>query len=1052
MIRLHASWGRTDCLHIWAEDTVEALERRPARGRPAKRPRPKVHPFAARTDVLAGSIASVEFGAHPGSEPASDLTLWLPTDARGPVASASCTGTDSERRWLAPWTVPAVSLTATRAARMLLQLDDADAQRSVSVSDSLHYFALVAKLAVEVVAGGRVVPVLVLESGNASVGAANWRAIWCPTPTAHDRERLGKFAEAMPALCRAEASHGRDGAPAATILEACFTRFVDAEVRRVLPDRILGRRRGRAPRRLAVEESFVEALSGDIGVVDGDPAALELLAKTLDTWRSSLGMPGDGRVRTCFRLAPPTLDAQVDQDDLGRGAGAAQTWQLEFLLQDSDDPSLLVSAADVWDASTTMPAGDDPQVRLLSDLGAASRFYPELEAALADGRPETLALDADGALAFLSLAAGVLSDAGFGVLVPKTWDGRLRARVRTKSATESDVAVQTQSRLGADQIVDYKWEIALGDDTLTADELHALADLKAPLVQVRGEWVHLRADEIERALQIIDRQERGETDSLTAGDLVQATLGLSDLDTGLEVETVLDEGWLADIFNAEDEHFEAEPTPARMRGTLRAYQERGVGWLGLMARYGLGACLADDMGLGKTIQFLALMLAERSQASGRDADADAAGPTLLVCPMSVVGNWQREAERFAPSLDIYVHHGGRRAAGDEFTRVAADADLVLTTYALVARDIEALGTVKWHRVVLDEAQNIKNSRARQSRAVRSLPATQRIALTGTPIENRLSELWSILEFLNPGFLGAAETFRRRFAIPIERYGDDDAAATLRRVTAPFILRRLKTDKSIISDLPDKIEIKAYCNLTREQATLYQAVVDDMLAKVEAADGIERRGLVLATMVKLKQVCNHPAHFIGDGSGLAGRSGKLAHLEVIIDEVLAADEKVLVFTQFAEMGVMLTKHLRERFGRDVLFLHGGVTKRARDLQTEQFAASEGPPIFVLSLKAGGVGLNLTAANHVVHYDRWWNPAVEDQASDRAFRIGQRKNVQVRKFVCIGTLEERIDEMIDSKKDLADRIVGTGEDVLTKLSTDELRAVISLGRDAVGEEPE
>jgi SNF2 family DNA or RNA helicase len=417
--------------------------------------------------------------------------------------------------------------------------------------------------------------------------------------------------------------------------------------------------------------------------------------------------------------------------------------------------------------------------------------------------------------------------------------------------------------------------------------------------------------------------------------------------------------------------------------------------------------------------------------------------------MSLVGNWQREAERFAPALRVHVHHGGERLGEEAFADAASSSDLVITTYGLVVRDAGILGSVRWGRVVVDEAQNIKNAETRQSRAVRSLPAPRRVALTGTPVENRLSELWSIMEFCNPGLLGSARGFQERFSVPIERYGDEEAAAKLKRVVGGFVLRRLKTDRSIIADLPEKIEMKVYCNLTREQAALYQAVVDDMLARIESSEGMERRGLVLATMMKLKQVCNHPAHLLADGSRLDGRSGKLASLDGILDEALAAGDRALCFTQFAEMGHLLRDHLQRRIGVEVPFLHGGVAKTARDEMVARFSRVDGPPVLLLSLKAGGVGLNLTAASHVIHFDRWWNPAVEDQATDRAFRIGQRRNVQVRKLVCVGTLEERIDRMIEDKRQLAEAIVGTGEGWLTELSTAQLRELVTLTADAVAE---
>jgi non-specific serine/threonine protein kinase len=455
----------------------------------------------------------------------------------------------------------------------------------------------------------------------------------------------------------------------------------------------------------------------------------------------------------------------------------------------------------------------------------------------------------------------------------------------------------------------------------------------------------------------------------------------------------------------------------------------------------MGSILADDMGLGKSATVLALLL-------GR---ADEEAPTLLVCPMSLVGNWQREVTKFAPKLRVHVHHGAERARGKKFLSAVDGADLVITTYALAARDAAALAEVDWHRVVVDEAQAIKNAATRQAVAVRGLPARHRIAVTGTPVENRLADLWSIMEFANPGLLGTASSFKNRFAEPVERRGDEEAAERLKRLTGPFVLRRVKTDKSIISDLPDKIEMEVVCNLTAEQASLYQAVVDDMMKRIEESEGIERRGLVLATMTKLKQVCNHPAQFLKDGTRLAGRSGKLERLDEILDEVLDGGEKALLFTQYAEFGGMLRGHLSARFGREVLYLHGGVAKADRDAMVARFQGDEpsAPSLFVLSLKAGGTGLTLTAANHVVHVDRWWNPAVEDQATDRAFRIGQKRNVQVRKFVCAGTVEEKISAMIRDKRGLASKIVGTGEQWLTELSTSDLRDLFALEKGAVVE---
>ncbi|HDH27266.1 MAG TPA: DEAD/DEAH box helicase, partial [Actinobacteria bacterium] len=466
---------------------------------------------------------------------------------------------------------------------------------------------------------------------------------------------------------------------------------------------------------------------------------------------------------------------------------------------------------------------------------------------------------------------------------------------------------------------------------------------------------------------------------------------------------------------------------------LRPYQERGVGWLGFLGRLGLGSCLADDMGLGKTAQVIASVLVD-----------DVVGPTLVVCPVSVLGNWRSELERFAPALSVLVHHGpGRQRDYDKpFVERAVTHDVVLTTYSLVARDAGDLTAVNWGRLVLDEAQQVKNPAAKQTKAVARLRADRRVALTGTPVENRLSDLWSIMHLLNPGLLGSARAFRQRFAIPIERDRDDQAADTLLRLTGPFVLRRLKSDRSIISDLPDKIEVTDHCPLTREQATLYQAVVDDLLVGAEEEDGMKRRGLVLAGLMRLKQVCNHPAHYLGDGSALAGRSGKLIRIEELLDELLSAGDKALCFTQFRQWGDALQPYLEQRFGVAVHWLHGGVPRKKRDEMVERFGEASGPQVFLISVKAGGTGLNLTAASHVIHLDRWWNPAVEDQATDRAYRIGQERNVLVHKLVSAGTVEERIDELIASKRDLAQRVLGSGEEWMTELSTDDLRDLVDL----------
>jgi SNF2 family DNA or RNA helicase len=597
------------------------------------------------------------------------------------------------------------------------------------------------------------------------------------------------------------------------------------------------------------------------------------------------------------------------------------------------------------------------------------------------------------------------------------------------------------SGLSLDAIVQFNWTVALGGEPLALAELEALARLKAPLVKIRGQWVQVSAEEIQAALAFW--RKKG-TEQTTVREVIHMALGAAKTPSGIAFEGATATGWIADLLAQLEGRaaFEELLTPAGFQGRLRPYQVRGYSWLAFLRRWGLGACLADDMGLGKTIQTLALI--ERHWMANGNA------PALLVCPTSVVGNWQKEAARFTPDLPVLVHHGLTRARGAAFTREAQRHAIVISSYGLLHRDIDILKQVAWSGVILDEAQNIKNPETRQAKAARAFTPEYRIALTGTPVENNVGDLWSIMEFLNPGFLGTQTEFKRRFFIPIQANRDPEAVGRLKRLTGPFILRRLKTDKSIIADLPEKLEMKVFCTLTREQASLYAAVVNDVGQALDAADGIQRKGLVLATLSKLKQVCNHPAQFLGDNSPVPGRSGKLARLTEMLEEMLAIGERALIFSQFSEMGALLRRHLQDTFGREVLFLHGGVPKAQRDRMVERFQSDDhAPPLFILSLRAGGTGLNLTRANHVFHFDRWWNPAVENQATDRAFRIGQTRNVQVHKFLCIGTLEEKIDEMIERKQELASGVVGTGEAWLTELSTAEIKDLFALRKEAVGE---
>ncbi|HYR08981.1 MAG TPA: DEAD/DEAH box helicase, partial [Longimicrobium sp.] len=934
------------------------------------------------------------------------------------------------------WSVGVLSLAGQDALDVLLALPT-DGSGGVVMGDSVRAFGEFAKLALEMVAGGRVLPLLEPVHGG------RWTARWRPLLAAEaDGERVAALRRAMPGACAAHAP----AAAADDVVGRALDALVDACVRQGVEATAppAGRAAARTP-----AEAWLDALfAAEAAPRKGGPG-WDRMHAALGAWSRPLAPATASGIRTCFQLTAP-VDPAADPDaalaQIERGA-KLDAWRLEFLLQAADDPSLLVPAGEVWRARGALKVFrrtlEQPQERLLEDLGRALRLVPGLHPALRGARPTGMTMDAEGAYHFLREGAPVLAQAGFGVRVPPWWNGpAARLGVKLRARSSSSPASAADGRFGLETLLAYNWQASIGGQALTADEFHALAQAKVPLVRFRGQWVELRPEEVTAALRLFEQGASGE---MTAAELLRLAAGGGE-EAALPVEGVEAEGWLGELLAAAgDARVQAVVPPAEFAGTLRPYQERGLSWLAFMDGLGVGACLADDMGLGKTVQLLALLLARPPRA----AKGKKTLPTLLVCPMSLVGNWQREAARFAPGLRVHVHHGGERLSGRALKKAVRGSDLVITTYALAARDREELGAVEWGRVVLDEAQNVKNAAARQAQAVRSFRAPRRIALTGTPVENRLSEMWSILDFLNPGLLGTARDFRTRFALPIERYRDADRAAQLRRLAGPFILRRLKTDRGIIQDLPEKQEMKVYCNLTREQASLYQATVDDLMRRIESSDGIQQRGLVLSMLLRLKQACNHPAQLLGDGSALAGRSGKLERLEEVLDEVMQVGDRALVFTQFAEMGHLLQARLQERFAREIPFLHGGTRKADRDALVARFQGAGGPPVLLLSLKAGGTGLNLTAANHVIHFDRWWNPAVEDQATDRAFRIGQRRDVQVRKLICAGTLEERIDLVIEEKKALAGSVLGTGEAWLTEMSTDELRRVVALSADAVAE---
>jgi len=1080
---VHSVWSG-GVLRLWAESDERLRAQPSARDESTRRE----HRYAAQPDAIGRLVELLDPDRGSDHAPVIEETeLLLPVlqdqgeampspalaHAAGLVADAFEQGVGLER-----FRVPAIVIGPDQAGHALDRLmdleetgstlgDEADTQESdqgpdaVGIGESVRFHASVLAMARHLLAEQRFVPMLTQRSSGVVHGG--WMPWVGDEATAREVEKLVR---AMPPSARAavdEFGHQPWGS-----IADMLARVVDAEVRRVLVSEDMldtVRERDSSDPQVA----WLQGLLGWSNAVEAGSAQRQEMIRRIRRWIGGLEERGaSAQWRLCLRLNEPLI-APTSGDGDGRVAQApAGPWSVSFHLQAVETPELIVDAPDIW----AMPADEvtiggqrleHPQELLLGELGRAARFFKALESALDEAEPIEVQLATEDAYRFLRELRPVLTEQGFGVQTPGWWDSpesRLGARLRIDGGEgpegEGDRGLDATGRsapqLGLATLVEYHWEIAVGDTTLSLKEFEQLASRGSPLVRIGGRWVEVRPEDVEHAIRFIRENPGGK---MNIGDAMALAFGSDARQTGLPVIGIEAEGWLGAMLGSEGQR-EALPTidqPVGFQGTLRPYQVRGLSWMAFMERFGLGVCLADDMGLGKTIQLLALLQHERESAG----PGEQLGPTLLVAPTSVLGNWRRESERFAPEIDVLVHHGPDRLTGQEFLDRAGRADLVVTTYALAHRDRELFGAVMWRRVVLDEAQSIKNPAAKQSQAARSLPTQRRIALTGTPVENRLSELWSVMDFLNPGYLGDPNSFRKRFSIPIERYHDAGRAQRLRQMVRPFVLRRLKTDPTVVSDLPEKLESREYCHLTGEQASLYENCVQRMLGEVERAEGIQRRGLVLSALIRLKQICNHPSQLLKDvepGSGrppAINRSGKAIRLTEQLEEVLAESEQALIFTQFRQMGHLLSMMLRTHFDTDVLFLHGGTPQKQRQSMIDVFQRRDGThPILILSLKAGGVGLNLTAATHVFHYDRWWNPAVENQATDRAYRIGQTRTVVVHKYLVRGTLEERIDQMIEQKTELAENIIGSGERWLTELSTDDLRSILTLRADAIGED--
>src|ERR687885_179327 len=1088
MAILHGSWiprERGGHLIVWGETwrTRTSLESPSSNGvssHPFAMTQAELTSFLRSHSLSIGQFLEASGGSRQGSrspERENKQHKWqtqvlaLPTQSSStnesayPVLSVKMPlgGTDAPPLELQLWQVDGFSLDPLEAVKFLQALPLGSFKASDAyVGGELRFWSQVTRWSLDLLTRCKFLPGLYRQASGDVV--AHWQPL---LDSAIDQARLEKFTQVMPSACRAYLSSGQRLAVSSQELKVegwnveglkhSFATFhepqelllgflssiMDAQMRNWIEAQAVPAVESPIQEWLrSLSQSAVRSLSTTSDTLDVPGDAVARLEAALQTWttpvQQNIVAPtsqklGQNFFRTCFSLKPP--------------ASGETNWRLEYCLQAIDNPDFLVDAHIIWSQPVERleyqgRTIEQPQETFLKGLGLATRLYPPIEPSLHERRPSSCELTPVEVYEFIRASAWRLQDNGLGIVLPPGLAPGAGGN-RLGISISAEVAQSNQKeRLGLQSLLKFKWELAIGDKTISKKEFDRLMAQQSPLVEVDGEWIALQPSDVKAAQAIFAASKEQMT--LRVEDALRLSTGDTTTLAKLPVVKFEASGALQELITnlTGNQSVQLIETPQSFHGTLRPYQLRGVSWLTFLERWGLGACLADDMGLGKTIELIAFLLHLKEQEVLE-------APTLLVCPTSVLGNWEREVKKFGPSLKAIVHHGDKRAKGKAFARTVKDKQLVITSYPLVYRDAATLEDVSWQGIVLDEAQNIKNPGAKQSKAVRELKAGFHIALTGTPVENRLSELWSILDFLNPGYLGNQQFFQRRFAMPIEKFGDRDSLQTLRSLVQPFILRRLKTDKEIIQDLPEKQEMNVFCGLSAEQATLYQKLVDESLEEIESSEGIKRHGLILTLLLRLKQVCNHPAQYLKEKNlGDSKRSGKLLRLQEMLEEAISEGDRALIFTQFAEWGKLLQPYLGKQLGWETLFLYGSTKKQQREEMVDRFQNDpEGPRILLLSLKAGGTGLNLTRANHVFHVDRWWNPAVENQATDRAFRIGQTRNVQVHKFVCTGTLEERINEIIESKKQLAEQTVDAGEDWLTQMDTDQLRSLLLLDRNAV-----
>ena len=1063
MSLLHATWlsqsedlpsDNSPVLFLWADTWQVATPKKPKTS-------PCPHPYSLSSKELKiwlekknilpkeaidgtacltlPSKSSIKTKKVPNSQSSEGDQQWTTL----PLLAGEATPKNYE---LWPWKINGLALNAWEASKWLTKLPLS--QKDSDLSEEILWWTHLQRWSLSLIANGLWLPQIALRKNEYQ----HHRARWVPLLNQeNERKRLEEFIQRMPlaVMCsipwidKSKGSKNNSGSKSTKSISVAnpiasslvkqdrnvviniLEEIIDSQLRKDFEKKTTN-----LDPLLAAWQTSLGSTNGFIDLCDEDIKRLE---KATQNWKRAL-YPNLNDAKTCLELIPPIDDGTI--------------WTLHFLLQAESNSALTISAAKVWATdSNSVDIGEIKVAQaseiLLEGLGRAMQIFPAIERGLETPTPHTMQLSPAEAFVFIKTASQQLRDNGIGVILPKSLSKGVSSRLGITIKAELKDA--TRGARPGDSL-DWGWSLMIGGIDLTIKELEILGKKKSPLVNHKGTWIELRPNDLQNVEKFssdpphLNLDEALTLTSTTGNTLLK--LPVHQFDPGPRLQSVLEQ-------YHQHRSPKSIPDPEGFHGQLRPYQQRGLGWLAFLYQFHQGACLADDMGLGKTIQLLAFIQQLKNQG-------ELTKPLLLIAPTSVLTNWKREAIAFTPGLSLIEHYGTQRAKTvEKLNHSLKQIDICITSYSLASRDSELFKNINWQGVVIDEAQAIKNSQAKQSIAIREISQglkhdPLRIALTGTPIENRISELWALMNFLNPKVLGEEAFFNQRYKLPIEHYGDISSLKDLKSRVTPFILRRLKTDQSIISDLPSKIELNEWVSLSKEQESLYNKTVETNLQEIAASPLGQRHGKTLGLLTRLKQICNHPALILKEkeiNQTFLERSSKLQRLDQILEEVFETNDRALLFTQFTEWGHLLQSYLMKKWQAEVPFLHGGSSKIQRQEMIDRFQNDpRGPKLFLLSLKAGGLGLNLTRANHVFHIDRWWNPAVENQATDRAYRIGQTKSVIVHKFITTGSIEEKINQMIFEKSQLAENIVGSGESWLGKLSVDELSKLVVLDNNA------